>query len=387
MLNKKHIMVLKQIPLLLCNKRFYRLSLTKHIASLGSQHENKFSYHIPVSLRIAHTKGSIITVTVSTILMNVKDFIQRIKLFYFRFIIAVNTNRLIQIITLIILSIIFRIYFFHVCYADDNSVYAINGSRAISQYNLENRMGTQVVPPATPMFSRPPSQWYSPVSSFEANKHYQEHCYKLAHDPTYRVNYQRYKDHFYFGDRTVSANPPLNPSNPAVPSLPEAITTIPVDSISARISQAIDDFWDDRDAVPPVPFNANLFIRNFDFHSFYNNFCNNYNTFNTQVRSAIFMIEFMKQHLPSDILPKTLAEFNGLDTNKPFNRFLNGLFDSLEPLTNEDNVLRYTTLQTAIDTYVKLHISGKLNNTILFGQTFEKDFLNNLKNARKLFKI
>lgn len=385
----KNKTILNNCPLLLSHFRSDHLSYSK-VASLGWQHRNDSSYHIPVS---GVKKG---TVT------KLNNLIQHVKLFYFRFFIAFNTKNTIKIITLIIFSIICRLYLFHVCYADHNSIYGINGTRAIGQHNINNGMGTQVLPP--PTFTRPCAEWYPMVSKQEASKqenytYYVDHRYKLDNDTTYRINYQRQQYEQSFAGISGSMNNelmhfwniyrmPYDDLALYVRSLHQnhllnAVPIIAPEPISAPISTDHDVLAN----INPLPFNTNLFIRNFNFHSFYNNFCNNYDTFTTQVRSAIFMIEFMKQHLPSDILPKTLAEFNSEDTNKPFNQFLNRFFDTLEPITNQNNLMRYVTLQTAIDTYVKLHISGKLNNTILFGQTFENDILNNLKNARQLFKL
>ena len=158
------------------------------------------------------------------------------------------------------------------------------------------------------------------------------------------------------------------------------------------LKNIFEDFWkNDSKPTPelePVTtspgFDINLFLHNFDFSSFYHDFFESNDNFRTKVRTTLFIIEFMKEHLPSDILPKSRDEFNSKNVNTPFHQFLDKFFLSLPPMDSVE-IEKYVKLQTAIDTYVKFHISGKLNNTVQFTQQFNKDFVLNLENAKKLF--
>src|SRR6202789_1820977 len=290
-----------------------------------------------------NTKGSSITVYVN-------NLIQRIKLFYYRFFIAFHFNIMVKIITLIIVAIIFRLYIFHVCYADHREIYAINGAHAINQHNLDNGLGAKVLPPppSTPidiLFTRPPKNWYKMVDKAEAYKLLQDHLYKLKHDAIYRAQCQHYRDLFYQN---------------------QASTANPANDVQAISPPTVVD--------PLIPFNTEEFIESFPYVDFATDFIKGLQTCETEVSKFDFIIEFFTEHIPNNLVFKTKEELLSQDITLPMNKFMTRLIDSI-PLDNLQNISYFSYLQAAFKTYLEHNLSNDTNPDYFMYDLDERQFI------------
>lgn len=110
-------------------------------------------------------------------------------------------------------------------------------------------------------------------------------------------------------------------------------------------------------------------LNNFDYESFYTKFLFGAGNFDTKTMMSDFVIPYMKNNLPQELLSKSEIEIT--NPNAPINQFIDKFFENVRMDTKEHRIL-FSHLQAAISTYNTGHLLNCLDNKLIVNDIFKK---------------